>query len=130
MTTTIQTFASIVISVILVVYFFFSQLTIWWTQRKEKPAKNIPPLKIVETPKGKLIKIDKPKDLQKIEMREMAECAERINGYKCKKCSGTGIDSWHIELEQFIYCQCIDKAARKAREEKIKANQLLEEQKN
>lgn len=62
----------------------------------------------------------KSREEQANDFREMCEVAERINGKLCDKCLGTGTRGWHIELEQYLPCQCVTNAAMKATAAKIK----------
>lgn len=55
---------------------------------------------------------------QKAKMKEMADIAQRINGYVCTKCHGTGTDGWNAEMGQYFPCQCVYKAAEQAVAEK------------
>lgn len=52
------------------------------------------------------------RDEQREKMREMSMLAEKENGCACKKCNGTGYRGWHLELQQYLPCNCINKAAQ------------------
>jgi hypothetical protein len=48
---------------------------------------------------------------------EMAILAEKINGCKCDECSGMGQIGFNTKENYYVPCQCVTKAAEKARKE-------------
>lgn len=58
--------------------------------------------------------VDKTKEDQAAELKEMAEIAKVVlqKKYDCKKCNGTGRDSWDVVLGFYKPCDCVIKAAR------------------
>jgi len=58
--------------------------------------------------------IDKTREMQEAELKEMAEIAKKIlsRTYDCKKCNGTGKDYWDVDLGFYKPCDCVIKAAR------------------
>lgn len=64
--------------------------------------------------KSKNSLIDKTKEEQATELKEMAEIAKSVlqKKYDCKKCNGTGKDYWDVELSFYKPCDCILKAKR------------------
>ena len=107
----------IVVSVIflLVVFLLLPWITVWF-EIKHKPEE--PKHKVVETARGTILKINKPREIQVLEFAEMASIAQKQNGHECPKCYGRGYESWHSELEQFVPCICVIKVANKARLQK------------
>ena len=75
-----------------------------------------------------MIKINKSREDQQRDFKEMAEVAERINGHSCNKCYGLGHVGWHIKFEQYLPCTCVIKASLKARAaQKQELKPVLEE---
>lgn len=58
--------------------------------------------------------VDKTKEEQAAELKEMAEIAKTVSQkkYDCKKCNGTGRDYWDVELGFHKLCDCILKAEK------------------
>ena len=57
---------------------------------------------------------------QKEKMLEMYRIAKNINGKGCEDCFGRGFEGWDAVKGFYIPCDCITKAARKIRMEKIR----------
>ncbi len=56
--------------------------------------------------------VDKTREMQESELKEMAEIAKTVlqKKYDCKKCNGTGRDYWDVDLGFYKPCDCILKA--------------------
>ncbi|MFA5715091.1 MAG: hypothetical protein WC998_05100 [Candidatus Paceibacterota bacterium] len=64
---------------------------------------------------------------------EMAILAEKITGHKCDGCSGLGQTGFNVKENYYVPCQCVTKAAEKARKEMHKQplpHEILPEENN